>query len=497
MTRKKAGLILFSVLWLSTLLWAAPALAQVCPKPITGDPDAPRIKNVRVAMRPDNALIFNFTIALERPARVWVEYQRADGMDRLQTASTQEGVLHELPVMRLRADMDYCYQVFARTGGSGGPLSAAVAGVFRTGPLPPGLADASFRREFGAPSYDLTLLDINNDEFTGYVIIDRNAAIVWYYDTPDSIAGPIFQKPDYHLLYIERDLGLREITPAGDPVNRFDDCPWRTPDPPYGFHHDLVPGPDNTVLFLAREVHDAGPPYGLQVSDTIAAWYQETGDSRVLLDLYDFIPVTDRTSSSDTSSGWRGCPEQEGPRNWTHTNSLSRGPRGNAVISIRHLNQVVSIAPDFKSLEWRLGGPGSDFTFPDPRDQFYHQHSAKLLPNGHLLLFDNGNTRPAAEGGLYSRALELALDVERRQARKVWEYRFRPDLFAECCGNVTRLDNGNTVMVFGRDLVNHIFTLVEADPRGETVSVVRIASRGQTNQYRAYPLASINGESQP
>jgi len=34
----------------------------------------------------------------------------------------------------------------------------------------------------------------------------------------------------------------------------------------------------------------------------------------------------------------------------------------------------------------------------DPSDKFYHQHFARILADGHLLLFDNGNGRPASEG---------------------------------------------------------------------------------------------------
>jgi hypothetical protein len=37
-------------------------------------------------------------------------------------------------------------------------------------------------------------------------------------------------------------------------------------------------------------------------------------------------------------------------------------------------------------------------------DRFYHEHFVRMLENGNLLLLDNGDGRPAAEGGLYSRA---------------------------------------------------------------------------------------------
>jgi hypothetical protein len=117
-----------------------------------------------------------------------------------------------------------------------------------------------------------------------------------------------------------------------------------------------------------------------------------------------------------------------------------------------------------------------------------------------LLLFDNGNARPEAEGGRYSRALELKLDLVNLEASKVWEYRSTPDLYAPCCSSVERLDNGNTVLVFGNDPTHAIccgvFTLVEADAHQAAVSVIEITSPGKVSQYRAYPLESINGESE-
>ena len=77
-------------------------------------------------------------------------------------------------------------------------------------------------------------------------------------------------------------------------------------------------------------------------------------------------------------------------------------------------NQIVSLSADLRAIEWQLHGPDSDYEFPDPNDRFYGQHTAAQLGNGNVLLFDNGWGRPAAEGGRYSRALELRLDAAGR-----------------------------------------------------------------------------------
>ena len=129
-------------------------------------------------------------------------------------------------------------------------------------------------------------------------------------------------------------------------------------------------------------------------------------------------------------------------------------------------------------------------------DQFYHQHHAQMLPNGHILLFDNGNFRPDNQGGRYSRALELELDFNTMQARKVWEYRNKPDLYASAVGSAVRLENGNTVLIYGVATVTDpgILTLVEADKAGNAVAITRISAPGKTVQYRAIPIDTINGE---
>jgi Arylsulfotransferase (ASST) len=80
--------------------------------------------------------------------------------------------------------------------------------------------------------------------------------------------------------------------------------------------------------------------------------------------------------------------------------------------------------------------------------------------NGNLLMFDNGNGRPAAEGGLYTRALELALDWKSMTAAKVWEYRHPVGTsggtpvykYSDRVGAAQRLENGNTIVWFGADV---------------------------------------------
>jgi hypothetical protein len=264
--------------------------------------------------------------------------------------------------------------------------------------------------------------------------------------------------------------------------------------------------PGNIVWTIGADIRsvDINGQEVLQTGGTIEQWDITTGKVTRLVSLFDILdPATDRTDESNTTTGffWQGNENQYAgeTEDWTHTNSLDVLPNGDILVSNRYLNQVIAIKPDFSGVDWKLGGVGSDFTFPNPSDQFYGQHDVKVLPNGDILLFDNGLSRPDDQGGQYSRAEELHLDFTMMTATKVWEYRNTPDIFSSAVGSAVRLNDGDTVVDFGVDPVNEtpsIFTVVEADSSGNPVAVTTISSPGKGDQYRAIPIDSLNGETE-
>ena len=229
-------------------------------------------------------------------------------------------------------------------------------------------------------------------------------------------------------------------------------------------------------------------------------------------------PINERTNATNSDPGinsnsraMMACAGSALPvEEWTHSNSLQVAPTGEILQSIRHLDTVIAISPMFDRIAWRIGRFSSSFAFLDPSDKFYHQHFARMLPNGHLLLFDNGNGRPAAEGGLYSRGLELALDWNTMTARKVWQYRHRlaggssTYKYSNSQGEAIRLENGNTLVLFGSDIdpatlaarSPQTFTLVEADanPEAGASAVLDMQIPGAPIVYRATPVNTLFGE---
>ena len=69
---------------------------------------------------------------------------------------------------------------------------------------------------------------------------------------------------------------------------------------------------------------------------------------------------------------------------------------------------------------WRFGrnAKRNEFTIYGDSRGFSHQHDARRLPNGRLLLYDNGNCLNPR----YARAMEYTLDEENLAATLVWQY---------------------------------------------------------------------------
>ena len=532
------------------------------------------ILDTSASVRPDNSLIVDIEVLTSGSARqVVVAYEAVDVeplVSRPVPVSTTGRTT--ITIGRLRAKTMYQYTVSALDD-SGGPAGSSM-GVFTTGMLPPPLLMSAFTLT-GRTTVPLVILPLTislvpggtgEESFRGYVGLDLHASdapqIVWYYSNAPSAASGVLQidspaaiEQEHNGNFLFADAGsgpppnaadsfYREITPDGSLTAESPaDCSVTPPAASsgpvgwiWGQGNDvpelLLPGADGvpgTVLHLGKIVKDpffdAGlAPAGtrLQLGAVIRRWNPLAGTDDVVWDAFHFLdPLDERTeaASSDptANSSSRGLMPCAGAsllaEDWMHANSLQVTPAGMILMSIRHLDTVIAISPQLDRIAWRIGRFGNDFAFPDPSDKFYHQHFARMLDNGNLLLIDNGNGRPADEGGQYTRALELALDWELMTATKVWEYRHqidrRSDLplykYADKVGSAERLENGNTLVLFGADIdletqlprLPQTFTLVEANSSSETspIAVLDMQIPGSFPIYRALRVDTLFGES--
>lgn len=165
---------------------------------------------------------------------------------------------------------------------------------------------------------------------------------------------------------------------------------------------------------------------------------------------WDHIPITD-AQHQDLTAVYL---------DYIHGNAIDQDNDGNILISSRHLDEITKINRETGNIIWRLGGPGNQFTFlNDPDNGFTYQHGIRRLPNGNIIMFDNGNFHTPP----HSRAVEYTLDETNMTATLAWQYRNTPDNFGFAMGFAQRLDNGNTLISWGSTSP----TLTEVTPAGE------------------------------
>ena len=456
--------------------------------------------------------------------------------------------------------MNYTYRVRA-IDQYGGPAGTG-DGSFISGALPPALTMNNYTLT-GRTTVPLVILPDTQAGFNGFVGLDLRSAdapqIVWYYSNAPSDASGKVQVDATNAALIQvrpgtfifadggtgpeplaADSFYREFNSEGTILSESPATCSITAPPPASpaptnwiwgqgndSHEVLAPGSDGvagTALHLAKIVKDpffdAGlAPQGvrLQSGTGIRRWNLATGKDEIVWDPFNFLdPLTERTDAANSDPAANSDAQNNFPcvghsmqiEEWMHGNSLQVAPTGVLLMSVRHIDTVIAISPEFDRIAWRIGRFKSDFTFPNPNDEFYHEHYVRMLSNGNLLLFDNGDGRPAAEGGQYSRALELALDWDAMTASKVWEYRHQlidgSYKYADKVGSAQRLENGNTFVLYGADFDPttlkaknpQTFTLVEADanPEAGAVAVLDMLVPGNSPVYRALPVHTLFGE---
>jgi hypothetical protein len=413
-----------------------------------------------------NPLIRSLRVELIEPAAVEVDYW-TEAAPRLRVTQKAPASEHSVFLPGLRPGEVYDYEV--RAVSAGGIRGTPTRGEFTTDTLPSDLASLRFT-SLGSPSSRLVMLELRGDPFAGWVIVDRNGSVVWY---RRGVAESFTRRPNGNFVFLENNVGLAEVRPDLSVVHAL------AATGTMNMHHDVVATPANTLLFLTNDTLTFDGQ--IWTGDAVWEWNPEEDTAIRRWRAADFL-------SPGTDLGPKSIPGD-----WLHANSLGVGSRGNVLVSFPSLNQIISIAPDFQSLEWRLGGPNATITV-DPADEFWFEHTAAEVRPGRVLLFDNGRDRPA---GLFSRALELELDSVKGTASKVWEFRPRPDIYAPIVGSARRLANGNTVIDFGTAAgvlgASGPMAAYEVTPAGAVNWILRIGGAQLVN-YRATPLDDIAGE---
>jgi len=263
-------------------------------------------------------------------------------------------------------------------------------------------------------------------------LLDERGNVVWRWSIesylsarkPRPWVGHFELLPNGSLVAVVHDDSILEI-------DRYSRIVWRTP---IRAHHDLWRDPSGDLYALARraevvpEIHPTRPIE----SDSIVVL---SADGKVKRE----IPILGLLRRS--GYGYLvprledAAASRPGPAiDVFHTNHVesfdgslaSRSPlyaKGNLLISIRNRNAIAIVDPRIERIVW-LWGPGN----------LAYQHDPRLLPNGHVLVFDNGVDR------------SQVVEVDPLTMQVAWRYAPGKDFFSRVVGAVQRLPNGNTLI---------------------------------------------------
>ena len=424
----------------------------------------------------DHGPIFKrLQVTLSEPGEVDVEYGAAGG-ERMRVTSVPPTTQHALVLARLRERQTYTFRVRARAAAGAG--ESAAEGSFATGDLPDDVRAIGFEPS-GVASAPLFFLSMRST-FTGGLIVDAQGRVVWYGRTPNAPLGAARRANGHWVLLFGGGAraGLIEFSALGEVVHRLDASAL-----PLGqrIHHGVTATPQDTLLFLAFDPRDVDGQ--TRNGEALWEWNPSTGALDKRWSAFDFMDPR-------VESGARSVPDD-----WLHANSVSIGPRGNIVVSLHYLDQVISLTSDFSAIEWRLGGARSTFAV-DPVQASSGQHSASEVTTNRVLMFDNGVAR--ADGSKFSRAIELALDPSSGGVLTAWEYRPDPPIWAPIFGSVRRLPNGHSVVAFGAAPGQFGATgpvvLYEVSSSGQLLWSLLLSLPPGSGIFQADPITSVGGE---
>lgn len=437
----------------------------------------PSIGPVAVRLDSTNALAARVVFTVQHTDSARVLYRINGGAERAISA----GAVHDsaqVPLLGLPAEATITARVVAMAA-AGSDTSASVTTTLAA--APDIYRRVQLQTTTGHLSGGYVLVSLNLGDTAYAAAFDTTGHVAWYHAFPGAIASSdAFQQPNGDItIYLGTSHGwdpvagyYAEIRPTGDVVRE-----WRTPTGYYTDPHELrVDASDGASYFFGYDIRATDLTSRGGSADSLLAGHtifrvDAAGNTTPIFAARDHFTIAD----------WVIPPDGLG--DFDHPNSLDIDHDGDLIVSWRNIGEVSKIDPHTGQFVWRLGGPQNQFTFVnDPLGGFGGQHFARVLPNGDLLLYDNGWTHTPNE----TRAAEYRLDLAAHTATLVWQFRHQPALFTPFVGSVQRLASGNTFIAYADE-----YLTTEVDAGGSVVWEGKFLVDGTTPTFTTYRFLKI------
>ena len=414
--------------------------------PIVADPpiDSELIEELGFTLNPSGYAPLTAVINLETNSSVQVEIEitgKKGASSNLTNRFIGTGTEFELDVLGLYPD--HLNIVLVRLLGPSGTNLETQTLEIQTGPL---IADMP-QITIDTPS-NSTNLEFNFVNYFGFVenfrpqrpfIFDQYGEIRWYlnFSIHPQLSNLFYDNgmtrlQNGNLLF--GDASTRRLYEI-DMLGRVEQS-WSLQN--YDFHHHVIEKPDGNFLVTVTDTSFS------TVEDVIVEVDRQTGQFITIWDLNESLDNTRRAWPTDLANL---------EFDWFHANSIEYSSndeqiivsgRTQGIVKLNSTNEVSYILAPHK--DWGTSGSGQDLTqflltpldaddseitdadvllgntnHPDFEWSWY-QHSPILLPNGNLMVFDNGDNRNYSNFGPYSRAVEYEIDEVNKTIKQVWTY---------------------------------------------------------------------------
>ena len=319
------------------------------------------------------------------------------------------------------------------------------------------------------------------------IIFDDQGIVRWFIDFSftNEMTAPFQRLSDGNILVVNRHT-IFEFDMLGKIIKEINI------DQNFGMHHDAIELPDGNLLICAGKRDAFINLKGESV--------QSDSDFIILFDRANqkIIKEWDLAKHLDVS---RDDINYLRPGDWLHMNALTYDNRDNSIV-VSGKNQglvKISMEDELKwifapKLNWGVSGrdgngkntepflltainkenqPFSkaiqdglishpDFDFP------WGQHAPKYLPNGHLIVFDNGSHRNYNDKSNYSRAVEYKIDDQNKTVKQIWQYGKQrgENIFSTIVSDVDYLPMTKNILVSSGHISpqsNHSGKIIEID----------------------------------
>jgi outer membrane protein assembly factor BamB len=278
--------------------------------------------------------------------------------------------------------------------------------------------------------------------------------------------------PSGNLVAIAKDKMILEIDPAGELV-------WKHEG---HAHHDFARKEDGNTYVISGRPESSHTQIDKRRSLYLDHIEEVAVDGRVV---WTWLP-------EDHVEELRGFVELILPLSafddWPHLNTVEILPEnptgkrdarfcaGNLLVCGRHIDTIFVVDRTSGEVVWAWG-PG----------ELLGPHMPTMLPNGNLLVYDNGsNTSRQIRG--YTRILEL----DPLSGRICWEYKSPSNFFSPARGSAERLPNGNCFIAHADS--GRLFEVTpEGDMVWEFLNDMRVENGGRAAIYRSkhYPAHTV------